>query len=809
MGKALALGEKAETDVVWRDAGQKVRIKRDVGRADRANVVARGAGIDPLFPAVGIRPYRQRRIGANLVDASGVDLDAGVERDRAGGVRQKRVDVDRHDAGEIDNQLRQALERRRNRLAIGRLAVAIARQEATDAGALDQIAGKHAVERRQRDRGVVHHLDGDAAGTEQDDRPEDRIVAHAQNQFLRMFAHHHRLDGIALDIGLRRVLANPALDLGGRRAGRLGRAQIEHDAADIRFVRDRLRQQLHHHVFVVLQKPGGRLAGLGRRSRHDRLRHGDAVGGDDGLGFRLGQHAPPLPGHRGEHGPDFIAIFFDILAAARRHAHQRALGARPVAEIGNRGGGGGRRLEAGKSGFLQDAAALAGRVIAEPAGQNRLAVDHVSGRQAGNRAGGLDRRGQAGRTVEHHDRIDARIGGDRRDGSAVTLGRGVADNVDRVGVRPGLRQGGVQSLDGCVRQYGQFAPAVDELIDGQHPGATAIGDDGDPRAFERGKTGSGLGSVEKFGKAFHAQDAGPLQRGVGHPVGARQRAGMGGGRLGRGFVAARLDGDHRLEARGRARRRHELARIGDRLEIHHDRACARVAGQHVEPVADIHIGHVAQRDDVGKTEMVFRRPVYQRGRDRARLRQKRDIAGPGRHMRKSGIEPGRRDHQPERVRPDDAEEIRAGRLEHGLAQAVFVRQPRGDDHSGARAPGTEIANDAGHGRRRRGDDAKVGNAGQIGDAGITTPPGDLVIFRIDRPDLALKTGVDDVLHHHPANRPFADRGAEDRKRFGMNGVLKIADGHCDAPWPWAMRADCTTHARRVSAHTASRLPARE
>ena len=64
-----------------------------------------------------------------------------------------------------------------------------------------------------------------------------------------------------------------------------------------------------------------------------------------------------------------------------------------------------------------------------------------------------------------------------------------------------------------------------------------------------------------------------------------------------------------------------------------------VARQQVEPVADVDVGHVAERDDVGEADIVLRRPVDQRGGDGARLRQQGDVAGLRRHMREAGIEP--------------------------------------------------------------------------------------------------------------------------------------------------------------------------
>ena len=77
-----------------------------------------------------------------------------------------------------------------------------------------------------------------------------------------------------------------------------------------------------------------------------------------------------------------------------------------------------------------------------------------------------------------------------------------------------------------------LALAVDKLVDRQNAGPAAIGDDADARSFERREARGDLGGIEKFGEALDAQDAGPLQCRLDDAVGARQRAGVGRGRLG-------------------------------------------------------------------------------------------------------------------------------------------------------------------------------------------------------------------------------------------------------------------------------------
>jgi hypothetical protein len=90
-------------------------------------------------------------------------------------------------------------------------------------------------------------------------------------------------------------------------------------------------------------------------------------------------------------------------------------------------------------------------------------------------------------------------------------------------------------------------------------------------------------------------------------------------------VASRLDGDDGFGPRGGARRRHELPRIGNGFEVENDGAGPGVASEEIQAIGYVDVGHVAERDDLRKPHTVVGRPVDQRGRNRARLGQKRDV----------------------------------------------------------------------------------------------------------------------------------------------------------------------------------------
>ena len=165
--------------------------------------------------------------------------------------------------------------------------------------------------------------------------------------------------------------------------------------------------------------------------------------------------------------------------------------------------------------------------------------------------------------------------------------------------------------------------------------------------------------------------------------------------LGGGFLPPRLDGDDRFDAGGCTRGGHEFARVGDGFEIHHDCAGLAFTGKHVEPVADVDVGHVAQRHDMREADIVVRSPVDQRCRNGAGLREQCNIAGLRCQVRKPCVELQWRNHQPERVGPDDPKQCRLRGVEHRLPQPVLTRQPGGDDDGGTRALLAEFADDDG------------------------------------------------------------------------------------------------------------------
>ena len=121
------------------------------------------------------------------------------------------------------------------------------------------------VERRQRERLVVDDLHRRAAAPEHHDGPEGRIVGEPGDQFARLRSPHHRLDGDAGDAGVWLQALGALEDVGGRLAHRLLAGQVELDAADVGFVHDVGREDLHRDRAALGDDGRAAVGGLIRR----------------------------------------------------------------------------------------------------------------------------------------------------------------------------------------------------------------------------------------------------------------------------------------------------------------------------------------------------------------------------------------------------------------------------------------------------------------------------------------------------------------------------------------------------------------
>ena len=189
----------------------------------------------------GVSPFPLHRIGLDRQRPSRRCIgaghpNAGVERYDACFIRKQRIDVDLADLGVGDDQGAHLHQGERDRVEVRLRPVAVASEQVLDAGLPHHVAGEFQVERRQCLSGVAQHFDCGAASAEHQHRAEGRVIAHADEQFMRARAADHRLHGDACDARCWMGFCNALKHFAGRGPHRFRRLQSEPDAADIRLV---------------------------------------------------------------------------------------------------------------------------------------------------------------------------------------------------------------------------------------------------------------------------------------------------------------------------------------------------------------------------------------------------------------------------------------------------------------------------------------------------------------------------------------------------------------------------------------------
>ncbi len=735
---------------------------------------------DGALQLLGIRPDREAGSAAMRRRRH---LDPGIQRQHAVLIREQRVDVELRHLVEIGGQLGDLDQGQRDLVQRRRRPIAIAVQQSAHPGPLDQLMGQVQIERRQGQRLVAHHLDRGAAVAEHQDRPEHRIVSEAHDQLEGVVGVDHALDRQAVDPSL----GPTRLDIGQHGARGFvhgpGIGQAEHHAADVGLVGDVGRDDLERDRLAEL---GGRARRLVGRLHDHRLDHRHAVAGEDALGLDVAQPFAAL-GQRGrEDRPGQAGIGREALRDRGRHLAQDRLVAPVADQMHERPHRLGGRLVA-RHALLGELGARRGRAaIAQPAGQDRPLV--LLGSRDG-RQGRLAAVGDRGRAVHDQDRIVGRIGQDRIEGPLVARAGRIADQIDRIRAAPELGQDLVELGQGRLAQFGQPAALGDQAVGGEHADAAAVGHDRQPVAMRVEAAGQGLDRGEQLVQAIDPEHAGAPDRGVVDRIGAGQRPGMGARGLGGGSAAAGLDHHHRLAPGGRARRRHELAGMADALDVEQDRPAAALGRQVVEQVADIDIGHAADREHVAEADPPVIRPIQHAGQDRPRLGDEGELAGQGIGLREAGIEAAARHHDAQAIGADDAHQGRPRGRQHRLLQPLALLAQLGEagrDHD--RRPGAagrQRRDDAGHGRGRRRDHREVRHQRQSLDRGIGQDALDRSLMRVDRHDRAGKAGVEQIARDHRADRARLARGADQGDRARVQQDLEIADRHGgSAPGRW-------------------------
>ena len=314
----------------------------------------------------------------------------------------------------------------------------------------------------------------------------------------------------------------------------------------------------------------------------------------------------------------------------------------------------------------------------------------------------------------------------------------------------------------------------------RHADAAAIGQYGKTRAGQARQARQRFGGGEQLVEIEHAQQAGAAKRGIVDRIGSGERAGVGHRGLGALRMPSRFDHQHRLGACRGARRRHEFARVLDRLDIEQDGARAAIQSEVIEQIGEVHVEAIADRDDGGKADAAAGSPLHQSGRDGARLRDERKIAGRRRRRREARIELCARHQHAETIGADQAHAGGAGVLLAGIGErAGAMAEPRGNDDADCGAFARGGGNRIGHRGRRHRDSDDIGRFRQriVGFDGADAR--DLVVARIDQVNRRQETRCREDFR---ARRAPSMSGAATRRRRRRSAGRKAFR---DDTWTWA------------------------
>ena len=194
------------------------------------------------------------------------DQHAGIDGNDAALIGEHGVEIELAQLRQIGGKLRQLDHEQRDGVDVRGRDVAVSLEHARHPRASDQVARKHEIQRRQRQRLVVDDLDRGAAAAKDHDRAESRIVRNSGDQLPRLRAHDHRMERHAGDARIRPRGPRPREDVGDGLADRRLVGEVEPYAAHLRFVNDIRRKDLGHHA-QSLRQQGRALAAASSASR--------------------------------------------------------------------------------------------------------------------------------------------------------------------------------------------------------------------------------------------------------------------------------------------------------------------------------------------------------------------------------------------------------------------------------------------------------------------------------------------------------------------------------------------------------------
>jgi hypothetical protein len=266
----------------------------------------------------------------------------------------------------------------------------------------------------------------------------------------------------------------------------------------------------------------------------------------------------------------------------------------------------------------------------------------------------------------------------------------------------------------------------------------------------------GLRHREEIGIIVHPHDTGTIQRRVEYVVGTDQCPGV---RYRRPAALGETPCFHHDDGLGAGcgpQRAHEPARIVNSLDVQHDRLRRRVDHEVVEDLAEIDVGGNAAGNDAGKADVARARPVEHCRAHCAGLRNQRNLPRLRHALAECRVEIDGRAHDAEAVRPDEANAMPPGLVEHGLLQRAAVlaglAETRREDDGRRHIARTAVVEHVRHGLRRRHDDGEFDRLLDIAKRSEALPALHGVVLRIHGIDRSLEAGIHQVLQNDRAER---------------------------------------------------------
>ena len=243
-------------------------------------------------------------------------------------------------------------------------------------------------------------------------------------------------------------------------------------------------------------------------------------------------------------------------------------------------------------------------------------------------------------------------------------------------------------------------------------------------------------------------------------------------------MPAGLDDDDRLDPRGRARRRHELARVLDRFDVEQDRAGRLIEREIVEQIAE-------STSSWSPIETMPEKPTARCAAQStmpAAMAPDCEISArspAGGIMRgKARIELTPRHHDAKAVRADQPHAVFLRGALRGLRQrARTVAEPGADDDRARRTAAARLIDQAWNGAGRRGEDNEFGRKSQFCDAADGRDTIDLAIARIDEAEFALELGFANIVENGAADRAMARTGPDQRDGMRRKQIFQAIGGH--------------------------------